>query len=183
MMNVEPGYTVAYDLAQVIALAELAVAAEPAAAMEISLDGSRLRFNAGPKTILAALGGEGRTIGTRMTLTFKSRAPVISVESKNDISDLDFMRQCFAEGGKRLYLTRSHGQRSGWLPTCNPTLDQRRPPYDMPERYKVACHTSPGPWHLLDLETGLAYRTKPGQAALQGSRSEMEALAERLNAS
>ncbi|MFB9631322.1 hypothetical protein [Nonomuraea helvata] len=183
MMTVEPGYTVAYELAQVIALAELAVAAESTAAMEISQDGSRLRFNAGPQTILAALGDEGRTIGTRMTLTFTPNDPVTSVESRNDISDLDFMRGCLAEGGKRLYLTRSHRQRSGWLMTCNPTLDQRKPPYDVPERYKVMCYTSPGPWHLLDLETGLAYRAKPGQAALQGSRSEMETLAGRLNAS
>jgi hypothetical protein len=179
MMHVEEGYQVAFDLPQVVALAELAVAADPHAAMEVARDGSRLRFTAGPTTRLVALGREGRASDTPLKLAFDRRHPVTYTDSPSGVSELAWMRSCLALGARRLYLTRKPAVPSRWVLSLNPDLDQRREPYSGPYRYKL-MPTSRG-CYLLDLETGLPYRTRWGQAAVRGPQEKMRELADRLN--
>ncbi|MEV0306481.1 hypothetical protein [Nonomuraea fuscirosea] len=181
-VQVDEGYQVTYDLARVVGLAEQAVATAPNAAMEISTDGSRLRFNAGPTTMLTALGREGRWENGQLTRTFSPCKP-IAVEPEDGCSTLRLLRSNLAEGGKRLYLTRCAEAPSGWLVGTNVLLDLRRRPYNTRERYVVKPVGIDGECYVLDQERGLPYRTKRGQWAVTGSVRQMRELADRLNGS
>ncbi|GAA1614283.1 hypothetical protein GCM10009733_008100 [Nonomuraea maheshkhaliensis] len=178
MIEIEDGYEVAYDLALVLAHAEAAVAADPHAALDLATDGSCLRFTADDPVVIcaqdqAALPDD--VIWMRLDqLTWRA--------GKSDSTLLEMMRDLKADGGIRLRFMWSPCVRTSWIMTGNPRMDQRRPPYDVPERYMVLSMTSPTHYAIIDLEKGLPYRQGPGRSGMQAGLEDMRALCARLNA-
>ncbi|MBB2749266.1 UNVERIFIED_ORG: hypothetical protein FHR35_009179 [Microbispora rosea subsp. rosea] len=178
MKPVDDGYQTAFDLAQVYAMALAAMQEDLGAAMEVAIDGSCLRFTAGPRAVLLE---QGRTERPEGEITWMRLAPLTYAEFPGDATKLEFFRGCLISGGTRLLLMRCYSGRTGWIMTGNPLVDQRRHPYNVPERFVLLSGTGPTHFTILDLETGLHYREAPGRRPKQGGLAEMRELCERLN--
>ncbi|MFI9591126.1 hypothetical protein [Nonomuraea sp. NPDC052265] len=179
MTEVEDGFQTMFDLAEVLAHAETAAEADPGAAIEIAVDGTRLRFTKGSSAVIASLECDGPPAGEP---TYMQLEPLARRAGKSDPTPLEFMRSLRADGCTRLQVQRSPRVTGGWFMTGNAWIEQRRPPYDVSERYVVLSMTWPTHFEVLDLETGLAYREGPGRAALQAGREVMQEICDRLNA-
>ncbi|MFF3665417.1 hypothetical protein [Microtetraspora malaysiensis] len=175
MIKIEDGYEVAYDLAQVLARAEAAVAADPHAAIDLATDGSCLRFTAGDPAVVVALGEDAPPEGD---VGWMRQEPLAHDPGCGGCSTLESMRATVADGGTRLRFMRKPHASTGWIMTTNTQIDRRQPPYDVPERYMVlSAHAA-----ILDLETGLFYREGPGRRMLQARPEVLRELCARLNA-
>ncbi|MEZ0076340.1 hypothetical protein [Planotetraspora sp. GP83] len=179
MIEVEDGYTVAYDMATVMRHAQTALDADPNAAIELATDGSVLRYSAGPPTLLVA---HDVAAPQPQEVAWTRRQPLTFACKPSDVNDMEFLRACLANGSRWLhfmYCPRVTGQ---WIRTANSWIDQRKPPYDSKDRFMVLSMTHPTHYAVIDLETGMAYREGPGKAGKQADRATMQALCDRLNA-
>jgi hypothetical protein len=184
---VEPGFEATFPLADVLAAAHAALAADPHATIEIADDGRHLRIGERVLPSRQHTGG-----GPEPGMTWTAGDPLTYRPTRREGSDMEFLQYLGTRWVKfehhcHRYVDRAKRHECWWSTSANPSMERREGLYSGPDRF-VIQHMS-GPYGtdaercaILDTVYAIGYRAADGQARLQGPRRLMEPLADRLNA-